>query len=235
MVKPKALVLDDDESFSGFFNLFLKRQGLDVEGFKEISPFLCRARVENPDIYFVDLNIKESGDGYSAIQSIRESGQTKQPILIVSSVSNSNALFRALSMGATDYLVKPISKEVLLGKMRHYLGMGLKKDELPVLSAKCLGSQLELGINLKILEIDEFGVTLEGDHYIPNGKIISVASDLFKEVTRTDESLLLTLTKVENATVSGKFRYYALFDSGNISLNDAIRKWLLIQQAKEGA
>jgi DNA-binding response OmpR family regulator len=233
MAKPKAMVLDDDESFSWFFNLFLERQGLDVEGFKEIPTFLDHARKENPDIYFVDLNIREPGDGFSAIQTLRESGQVKQPIVIVSSSSNSNTLLRALNLGATDFLVKPISREVLLGKMHRLLGMGLREEELPVLPAKCLGAQLDIGVELNIVEMDETGLTLVGDHFLPNGRIISVTSDLFKEITRSEESQLLTLTRVETTSVAGKFRYYALFDPGNLSLNDAVRRWLLTQQAKE--
>jgi len=63
-----------------------------------------------PDIIILDLLMPEL-DGWQTCKRIREFTQT--PILILSALDNPGLVANALDAGADDYLVKPVSSNML--------------------------------------------------------------------------------------------------------------------------
>jgi len=76
---------------------------------------------ERPDVILLDINLPGM-DGYEAFQILRENKETKStPIIAVSSYAMRQDINRALEIGFTDYITKPINAEQFIEKLKRYL------------------------------------------------------------------------------------------------------------------
>ena len=72
-------------------------------------------KVKKYDLILSDINMS-SMNGFELVQSIRQSGN-KVGIFMITTEGGRDEVVRALRMGANNYLVKPIDKEVLKSKI----------------------------------------------------------------------------------------------------------------------
>jgi len=75
---------------------------------------------DRPDIVLLDLLMLDM-DGFEISRLIREQVTQKWlPVIVMSSLQGDEHFIHALSMGAADYLVKPIRPALLQAKLQHY-------------------------------------------------------------------------------------------------------------------
>ncbi len=73
-----------------------------------------------PDIVLMDISLPVM-DGYEATRQIRRAFPAL-PVIGLSAHAMHGDLDRALAAGCTDYLTKPIDEDLLLQKLKQYLG-----------------------------------------------------------------------------------------------------------------
>lgn len=62
-------------------------------------------------------------NGIELLKRLKEKANVKMPkFIMITSESEKKAIIEAISSGATDYVVKPFSKDILLTKVRKVLG-----------------------------------------------------------------------------------------------------------------
>ena len=98
-------LLEDD------YNLLIAKDG--AQG-------VAMARQNNPDLILMDMSLPIM-DGYEATRKIRETHKSI-PIIGLSSHAMSGHEQSAKEAGCNDYLTKPIDDELLLKKLKEYLG-----------------------------------------------------------------------------------------------------------------
>ncbi len=74
----------------------------------------------HPDLVLMDISLPVM-DGYEATRSIRKSFPTL-PVIGLSAHAMQGDAERAIAAGCTDYLTKPVDEDLLLEKLKHYLG-----------------------------------------------------------------------------------------------------------------
>ena len=74
----------------------------------------------NPDLVLMDIALPIM-DGYDAKRNIRKKFQTL-PIIGLSSHAMQGDAEKARSAGCSDYLTKPVDEDLLLKKIKEYLG-----------------------------------------------------------------------------------------------------------------
>lgn len=85
---------------------------------------------ERPDVVLLDLNMPEV-DGFTILKALRENPDTRfLSVIVLTSSNNSNAKLKALEMGATDFLAKPVDRSELVLRIRNTLTVKAYQDQL---------------------------------------------------------------------------------------------------------
>jgi two-component system, OmpR family, phosphate regulon response regulator PhoB len=120
-MKPKILLVEDDESL-----VELIRYNLGVEGFEVVSTpdgeeALVLADEERPDVVILDWMV-ESVSGIEVCRRLRRAPATANlPILMLTARAEEADRIRGLETGADDYLTKPFSPRELVARIRAVL------------------------------------------------------------------------------------------------------------------
>ena len=75
---------------------------------------------KTPDLYILDVEMPEM-DGYELAMNIMELGK-KAPIIFLTGNSDKESVAKALTVGASDFIIKPINKEQALSRIAKVLG-----------------------------------------------------------------------------------------------------------------
>jgi putative two-component system response regulator len=123
----KVLVTDDDMAQRLLLRTSLEADGYDVREAENGSDALEKL-AEEPDIRLLltDLAMPKM-DGYELIRTVRERELRYTYIIVLTSMDDKDSLLRALSMGADDFLTKPVFPDEL--KLRFKSGARLIKLE----------------------------------------------------------------------------------------------------------
>jgi signal transduction histidine kinase/CheY-like chemotaxis protein len=106
--RPLVLVIDADAAAGELMERLGAREGFDVTVVRTGAEGLRAATDRKPELITLDVRLPDM-DGFQALASLRGDRQlARTPIVVVSVVDDRD---RGLSLGATDYIVKPIDLE----------------------------------------------------------------------------------------------------------------------------
>jgi signal transduction histidine kinase/DNA-binding response OmpR family regulator len=109
-----VLVVDDDPDVISLFRRYLEEQGYQIIGAQDAVEALRLAWEEHPYAITLDINMPEE-DGWTVLRALKEDKATQEiPVIICSVIQDEDTGF---SLGAADYLTKPISQETLLASL----------------------------------------------------------------------------------------------------------------------
>jgi CheY-like chemotaxis protein len=87
---------------------------------KDGAEGVALTRQSRPDLVLMDISLPGL-DGYEATRRIRETFQSL-PIIGLSAHAMPGEAAKALAAGCNDYLTKPVDEDLLLRKLKDYLG-----------------------------------------------------------------------------------------------------------------
>ncbi len=158
------LTVDDDESVITLFRRYLERKGYRVFGLTSGERVVEEARRLKP--YAITLDVIMPGkDGWEIIQELKADPETRNiPVIVCSMLGDRD---KGLSMGVTDYLIKPISEVALfaaLDRIEHMQDDGyvLVVDDNPD-DRKLLRRILE-NAEYEVSEVDGGAAAIEAIH-----------------------------------------------------------------------
>jgi two-component system response regulator AtoC len=112
VIKPSLLVVDDDDSFRSYLEVFLSSRGYDVECAISGERAIARLRAPSqPGALILDLMMPRIG-GLEVLEEMARSRRAV-PAIVLSGVGQVNMVVKAMRLGASDYLVKPFGEEEL--------------------------------------------------------------------------------------------------------------------------
>lgn len=118
----RILVVDDNRVNRNLLLALLERGGFHhVEQAEDGNDGLARLELFQPDLILLDLMMPRM-DGFEMCRHLRADPRWKSlPVLIQSSLNRPEDRARAFSVGATDYVAKPINGGELLARVRIHL------------------------------------------------------------------------------------------------------------------
>jgi len=128
----RALVADDNIVARKIASLCLTREGIEVfEAENGEQAFdIIRQSGQQMDIVITDL-IMPNMDGMQLCRKIRKDlGKQDIPIIVLTAMSDLSGILEVFKAGASDYLVKPFSKEELLARINVHIERSKANREL---------------------------------------------------------------------------------------------------------
>jgi two-component system chemotaxis response regulator CheY len=225
---PLVYIVDDEESFNKLLTLVLGKYGIKSETFLSSEAVLKKAKIHPPDLCIIDLNLGPTEKGYDLIASLRKLGNPNMPIIICSSDRERQVISHALEMGASDFLIKPLDREVLTAKLLQFV----KTAELGFSQPSAAGSvpQTEidtvLNLNLKLHQIEEDGIILLSKHLILKGSVVTLSGDIIKEISEKEKPIMATVVSSELTPGDENYTIYLEFDPTDFHTIGRVRSWL---------
>jgi EAL domain-containing protein (putative c-di-GMP-specific phosphodiesterase class I) len=118
----KVLVVDDNVANVQLLVALLERAGLHrVRSATDAQSALRMAHEINPDVVLLDLHMPRV-DGYEVLESLAvTAGAEYLPVLVLTADTTRDAVHRALSLGARDFLTKPFDATEVVLRVRNLL------------------------------------------------------------------------------------------------------------------
>ena len=119
MKSPKILIVDDEIDILDLLSYNLEKQGYLVEKSNSAQKALNMVIEEIFDLVILDI-MMPGMDGYTLCQKIRNSNTINQnvPIIFLSAKDTEIDEILGLELGADDFLVKPVSINKLLARIK---------------------------------------------------------------------------------------------------------------------
>lgn len=131
----KILIVDDLESNIIFLEHLIQMR-YDVTILKATSGIIALELLKKHEVALILLDIMMPGmNGFAVIKELKENNLTQDiPIIIVSGLGdNIKEVEKGISLGAVDFITKPVNHEVLLGKVKIFINLFQQKKNLSVL------------------------------------------------------------------------------------------------------
>ena len=114
----RILVIDDDPAVRELYQRFLRREGFEVKVAKNGKDGLREATVWRPDLIALDVMLPEM-NGWEVLQEMKKTPHLSHiPVVMISIVSERDV---GLSLGAADYMTKPIDWQRFSDILRKWL------------------------------------------------------------------------------------------------------------------
>lgn len=102
----RVLIVEDDEFLQGLEATKIKNSGYEVLSAQTGEDAMKKIMEPNIDIILLDL-LLPNFDGFEILKKIKETESTKSiPVIIFSNLSETKDVEKAISLGATKFMVK---------------------------------------------------------------------------------------------------------------------------------
>ena len=108
----KLLLLEDDNILCETLQLFLEKEGYNVDTAMSLEDAEELTFKNNYDLYLFDINLPQ-GDGLSLLKSLRDADDIT-PTIFITALTDMNSISKGFHLGAIDYIKKPFDPEELL-------------------------------------------------------------------------------------------------------------------------
>jgi len=205
------LVVDDDEDILKLLNKILTSAGFTV--YVADNPGAARKilSTHTPQLIISDLNM-EPEDGFEFIKSIREQKpQTQIPIIVLSALLDFASVKKVMSLGISDYVIKPVQAPMLLRKLRKVLLYNdFSRCQLP----EDQRYKISVEIPSYVTSINEAGCILSGPIKVSDGRDIKIKVPDMKVLgTEGINCVVIGQTKVHQT--EGIFKNMIIFSNSN--------------------
>ncbi|MBK8007284.1 MAG: phosphate regulon transcriptional regulator PhoB [Rhizobiales bacterium] len=120
-MKPKVLVVEDEEALAVLLRYNLESEGYDVETVDRGDEAEIRLKENLPDIIVLDWMLPGLS-GIELCRRLRARSETERlPVLMLTARSEEAERVRGLATGADDYMVKPFSVPEFVARVRALL------------------------------------------------------------------------------------------------------------------
>jgi len=119
--RPLILTIDDDDMIRFMLKDILTREGFEVVGVASGQAGLEILMEQRPDLVLLDVMMPEM-DGFTCLEALRAIPRNSLlPIVMLTGVDDVESIHRSFSLGATDFIVKPINWTTLPYHLRYML------------------------------------------------------------------------------------------------------------------
>jgi DNA-binding response OmpR family regulator len=117
----KILVADDDRDVRELSIFTLRFAGHEVLGASSGEEAVNQAKLNTPDLILMDVRMPKM-NGYEACKLLKTDQSTSSiPVIFLSARGQESEVQAGLSVGAVDYILKPIAPDELTETVKYHL------------------------------------------------------------------------------------------------------------------
>jgi putative two-component system response regulator len=141
---------DDDPAIRKILQIMLKKEGFEVTACKDGTELIELLATEVGDVDLILLDIKMPGlSGFEVLELI-QSSHPQIPIIMLTAFNDLDTGMKAIRAGASDYLAKPVRREVLIECVRRVMSESESRQIELVEKSQYLTYQKELEEDLQV-------------------------------------------------------------------------------------
>jgi CheY-like chemotaxis protein len=222
----RVLVIDDDVDILKYCLAVLGPSGHEVLTVSDAQSALNLLQSHSVDLLIVDVMMPVA-TGFDLLQSVKRIKDFKAKILMLTARRKPSDVMKALELGATDYVCKPLDKDILVSKVQTILGKlpDTPKVKFAVGSAQ---SSADVRFATRVETLTEMGITIRTPSALGVNLRIKIETPIFNEM-QIEPPLLRVASCVEVKVPESEIPYYEVFVSF-IGLEESvmkkIRQWI---------
>lgn len=172
------LLIEDNEQMQKYISDYLQQQDYNVQVLEEYDNIIDEINAFGPNLILLDINLPKY-DGFFYLKLIRK--HYNIPIIILSARSDESEQIRGIENGATDYITKPFSINILLAKINALFQREKEKNANHSISV----GNVQLDSNLLRVAYKNFEIDLTKNEF----KILSLLVNNKNEVVSRNQLL----------------------------------------------
>lgn len=108
-------------------------------------------------------------------------------VMMTTTLDEADKVYKAVRLGAKDFVVKPVDYDILQSKLGHLLGT--RADDWPELTLDSFDQRANVVEPIEMLSIGEMGIKIRMIREIPDGTFLRIDCPLFRDVDLGEMSL----------------------------------------------
>jgi class 3 adenylate cyclase len=110
--------VDDDPDMTAYLGRLLQQEGMKVEAVADGEAGLASVRAAPPDLVLLDV-MMPGASGFDVCRQLKGDEATALiPVVLVTSLEDSESRVRGIEAGADDFLSKPVKREELIARVK---------------------------------------------------------------------------------------------------------------------
>src|SRR5262245_45245807 len=134
----RILIIDDDRSVRHLVEKTFEGSDVEVISAATADEGLRLQRETQPDVALLDILLPKTS-GLELFEELRES-DAKMPLTFITSLASSETAIKAMTLGAFDYLLKPLD----IARIRELVGQALEIRRLMSIPVDVPGSEAQM-------------------------------------------------------------------------------------------
>lgn len=161
--KKRILVVDDEPNIREVVDLYLRREGFEVEVAADGLMALEAIERKMPDLIVLDLMLPGMG-GLQVTRTLRQS-EADIPIIMLTAKGDEGDKITGLEVGADDYLTKPFSPKELVARVKAVLRRVSDKGALETQAQPLTRGEITINPTTRQVFVGETEVTLTAKEF----------------------------------------------------------------------
>lgn len=220
----KILLIDDDAQIAKLTKKIVENAGYAFTTVETVDEARVKIPLESPHLIILDLNKPAKQD----LIFLKEvcSSNSSVPVIVYSAESEVNTIQAAMSLGAVDYLTKPLKANLLLRKLKkvflHH------KKELRIEFPKEARKRIEIHSTGRLRALNEIRLLLEASMKFEKEISILMKSKVLHELnlhTKSLRTLANTAQSIGGGIFSSQLKILGVTESEAKNIRKAGLKW----------
>ncbi len=115
--RKRILIIEDNTDTQIIFKIYL-RENYDIDICTSAEKGIEMLEANDYSLILLDINLQGKPAGTELLPRLRNEMNLKIPVLVVTAYSSSQDKEKFLSLGANDFIAKPVDKPTLLEKIK---------------------------------------------------------------------------------------------------------------------
>jgi len=189
------LIVDDIPANVSVLFDFLIASGFKVLVAQDGRRALQKAEYAQPDLILMDV-MMPGMDGFEACQHLKEKSETQDiPVIFMTALADTVDKVKGFSLGAADYITKPIQQEEVLARINTHLTFRRLQKAL---------QEHTQTLEKRNMELDAFARTVAHDLKNPLNTVIGYSDELLEELSLDKQPTQEDLDSLKLVNESGR-------------------------------